>query len=281
LGRNLKGWTRSDFFTEVPERSRDIRVPDEVPLTSKYYFRPFWWTADEELSMWEIFGDTGGDVGLSGLDDYVAKGIEHLFCEQWTSLICDSDIARERIEAMRAKLGIAEGWSQALIKRADRITNAKARKGPHKRSDSASLKTFASLFPSGDRFASKSGKPAWRIRGSGVSGPPEHAVTTRAVTTFLERSGIAVARSGVGGIGGGEIYTLEAPFLDGGVFAKTGIYFSQSKSAWVTGARAAMFVALGLGLRVSRRLQAELGLSGCTLDALRAEALTSQAPRRE
>jgi hypothetical protein len=280
VGRNLKGWTRSDFFTDDPDKPREIRVPDEVPLASKFHYRPCWWSAVEEpMLMWEIFGDTCADVGISGFDDYVVKGIELLFCADWTSLISESELAFRTVEKIRGSMGLQEGWSKALLARADKLS-ARARRKPSQRR-TPDLKTFASLFPGGGRFTTKNGKLGWRIRSSGVSGPPEDAETTRAVVAFLEASGVAVTRSGSGGIGGGEMYTLRAPFLDGGLFAQTGVYFYQSKSAWITGARAAMFVALGLGLRVPRRLQTELGVSGGTLDALRAEVLTSQASRRE
>ncbi len=269
LGRNLKGWARTDFFTDEPERPLRFRVPDEVPLTSKFQHRPCWTSAGEEpMLMWEIYGNTCGDVGLQGFDDYVARGIEHLFCHEWTSLISESDLSREAVQRARVRFGLAEDWSEPFLARIDKAARAQqhARK---KQPRPLQLTTFASLFPATGRFEAKSGTPAWRIRGSGVAGPPESAETTRAVLEFLEKSGIKVTRSGSGGIGGGEMYTLDAPFLDGGLFAQTGVYFHGSKSAWITGARAATFIALGLGLKMSPRTVAELGAQGWSLDNLR------------
>lgn len=257
LGRNLRGWTRSDFFTDDEERPRHMRIPDEIPLRSRYFFRPCWWSAEEELlMMWETSGDTCGDVGLTGFDDYVARGIEDLFCSEWTSLMSGSQLAQERADAIRAKLGIKKGWSDSLIRRADRLAKARNDRAPKA---SPTLRTFASLFPASGRFTSKKGTPAWRIRGSGVSGPPETAETTKAVVAFLEQAGVNVVRSGFGGIGGADMFTLDAPFLDGGLFAQTGSYFYQSKSAFVAGARAVLFVALGLGLSVPSGFLEEQG----------------------
>jgi len=85
-----------------------------------------------------------------------------------------------------------------------------------------------------------------------------------------------VTCSGSGGFGGGAIYTIDAPFLDGGLFARTGIYFNGSKSAWIAGARAAMFVALGLGLRVPPALREELGLRSCTFEDLHGVLVASR-----
>ena len=137
---------------------------------------------------------------------------------------------------------------------------------------SAPTRTFAWLFPASG-CTQASDDFAGRIRGGGVSLPCEDAEATRLVVEFLESVGIPVKRGGTSGICAADSYSLDAPFLDGGLWAETGNYIGQPKFAQVSGARAALFVALGLGLRIPAALRAKYALPEVGLDELKSEAL--------
>lgn len=136
----------------------------------------------------------------------------------------------------------------------------------------ASRKTFAWLFQSGVRTAARDGDSSWRIKGSGVSDPCEYAEKTKAVVAFLESVGIPVKRSGTSGFCAADTHSLDADFLDGGLWAETGNYIGGEKGAWINGKRAALFVALGLGLRVTEALRERYSLPQATLAELLSEA---------
>jgi hypothetical protein len=141
-----------------------------------------------------------------------------------------------------------------------------------KPTDTKSLRrTFAWLFPASGHWASADGGHAWRIRGSGVSRECEAAKTTNAIVEFLESAGIPVKRGGTSGFCAADTYSLEANFLDGGLSAETGNYIGQDKGAWIGGSRAALFVALGLGLRVPQILRDRYALTNATFEELKSE----------
>ena len=134
LHRNRQGWSRSDFFTDDPEKPRELRVPDEVPLLRRDYHRPLWWEGyktDTLVEMWEIGGDTASDVGLGGFDDYIERGIDRLFISDWTSLIADvrSPEVEERLARVYEKLGIKPGWFERLRAGRQHLTILPGRRG--------------------------------------------------------------------------------------------------------------------------------------------------------
>ena len=126
LSRNLRGWTRADFFTDNKERPALVRVPDEVPLARRDQFRPAWMDgdpSDDLLGLWDTAGDTFSDVTLQGLDDYVAQGIQRLFMPGWTALLTDfeSPEVEARVVAARSRLGLDDGcFARALAVHLDR-----------------------------------------------------------------------------------------------------------------------------------------------------------------
>lgn len=111
----------------------------------------------------------------------------------------------------------------------------------------------------------------WRVRGSGVFGPPEICKQTAAIVTACEESGVHVLRGGSGSPANASSYTLEAKFLDGGLQAETGDYWYGKRGAWVNGARAMLFVALTLQLRIQDSLFRRLGLDHVALEDLKNE----------
>ena len=138
-----------------------------------------------------------------------------------------------------------------------------------------SRKTFAWLFPARARSVGKDGDCSWRIRASGVSDPCEYAEKTKAVVAFLESVGIPVKRSGTSGFCAADTYSLKADFLDGGLWAETGNYIGGENGARINGNRAALFVALGLGLRVPQSLRDRYSLPSTTLNELKSGAASA------
>ena len=134
-------------------------------------------------------------------------------------------------------------------------------------------KTFAWLFPASGRYVAESGDSYWRIRGSGVNGSCEDAETTNTIVAFLESVRIPVERSGSSGFCTAESWTLEAEFLDGGLSAETGNYIGNEKGARIQGSRAALFVALGIGLWVPQSFRDRYSLTNATLEELKSEAI--------
>jgi hypothetical protein len=130
------------------------------------------------------------------------------------------------------------------------------------------LKSFASLFPKRDHYQTREGLPAWRVRSSGTSGEPEDAPITAAITSVLHSAGVKIERGGISGMCAADLYTLEADFLDGGLGAETGNYLYQPKGAYVRGARAALFITLGLGLKVPGEFLRQHALASVTLKEL-------------
>jgi hypothetical protein len=127
------------------------------------------------------------------------------------------------------------------------------------------------------------GRPRWRIKGSGVKEAPETAPNTSAVVKALERVGLKT-RNGFSGnpIMDVAAWSAECRFLDGGLDAETGNYFNSPRGAWVAGPRAALLVALLLGLRVTPSWLARFGLTHETLPSLLAtvkEALAQPVER--
>jgi hypothetical protein len=121
LRRNLRGWSRSDFFTDDPTKPRQIRIPDEVPLQRRYDCRPLWFEGhpgDNLLMLWEIGGDTCSEVGLSGIDDYIERGIDRLFVSEWTTLISDfkQPEVEERLARVYERLGLSQGWLGRVLR---------------------------------------------------------------------------------------------------------------------------------------------------------------------
>ena len=121
LHRNRQGWSRSDFFTDDPDKPSQFRVPDEVPLLRRYNCRALWYEghkAETLMEMWEIGGDTASDVGLTGVDDYLERGIERLFVSEWTSLLSDfeSPDVEERLARIYKRLGLSEGWFKQVLR---------------------------------------------------------------------------------------------------------------------------------------------------------------------
>lgn len=139
-------------------------------------------------------------------------------------------------------------------------------------------RTFAAIFPAGTAGVDSDGTPSWRIRGSGVTGEPTDARWTKAAAEFLTREGVAIECKLIMGMCCADMYQLEATFLDGGMHAETGNYFGYGRGASVTGVKAAVFIALGLGLRVPKALFDLHSLDPkLTLDDLRRELLASRA----
>jgi hypothetical protein len=136
--------------------------------------------------------------------------------------------------------------------------------------------SFAAVFPASGAGTSREGVCYWRIRGSGTAGAPESATWTRAIVDLLRRNGISVDSRVSTGMVNAEMYSLSAKFLDGGLSATTGNYIGGERGAWVTGARAAAFVALGLDLVIqnAKRGQERLNV-GLRLDDLLQEIRTS------
>ena len=108
----------------------------------------------------------------------------------------------------------------------------------------------------------------WRIRGSGVFEQPESCEQTAAIVTACEESGIQIVRPSSGSPANANSYSLEANFLDGGVQAQTGNYFFGKRGAWVIGARAMLFIALTLQLRIQDSLVRRLKLGHVSLEDL-------------
>jgi hypothetical protein len=109
----------------------------------------------------------------------------------------------------------------------------------------------------------------WRIRGSGVFGWPDQCEQTAAIAAACEELGIRVIRKSGGSPGNANSYTLEAPFLDGGLQAKTGNYWYERRGAWIVGARALLLVALALKLSVSPQWLRQHGVEGETIESLK------------
>lgn len=130
-------------------------------------------------------------------------------------------------------------------------------------------RTFASVFPRAGHVVSKDGVDCWRIRGSGVSEPPDEAPLTKTIVDFLESEGVEVWYGGSRGICCADSYTIESAFLDGGLFAETGNYIGYRRGAHVRGRQAVLFVALGLGLKVPAKDLWRLRLVGVALADLR------------
>ena len=139
--------------------------------------------------------------------------------------------------------------------------------------------TFATIFPSSSFRTASDGRLCWRIRGSGVSQRPERAHWTGAVVTLLESHGIVVDRAGSSSFGGADSYRVSARFLDGELSAETGNYIGGSRGAFVYGARAALFIALGLELRVGKALFTKLGLAPTTFASLCEELAKASPPQ--
>lgn len=109
------------------------------------------------------------------------------------------------------------------------------------------MKSFNTIFqPDG---ADADGRPRFRIAGSGVHGWPNAAANTAAIIRLLEGKGIVVKQRSMGSPGNADSYHIETPFLDGGLFAKTGNYLVGTRGAWIHGERAVTSVAQQLGLR--------------------------------
>ena len=129
-------------------------------------------------------------------------------------------------------------------------------------------KPFRAVFTRDD---SQDEGPRWRIRGSGVRGYSEGAAWTAAVVKALESAGIAVRRYSLGSPANVNSHHLGANFLDGYLYADTNDGIGCGRGAWVTGAKAVIFTALKLALRVPEDLPHEFGLQHATLDDLEKE----------
>jgi len=134
----------------------------------------------------------------------------------------------------------------------------------------------------------------WKIKHSWVSGSPDQAPNTKLVIDFLQSVGIDPWEISVRSIFGNDSFSINVPFLDGGFRADTHHYQSlwsllssgaisrdylsdyyeqmseawSEEGAWLSGPRAVLFVALGLGLRVPRQFYENHGLKGVTYDEL-------------
>jgi hypothetical protein len=110
-------------------------------------------------------------------------------------------------------------------------------------------------------FMGRKDIPCWRITGSGVHGRPEDATWTHAITARLESYGIAIERYCEGTPVNVDAHYIEAPFLDGGLFAVTGNYWCSERGAWVYGPHSALFVGLALGLRMPKQFAQDYHIS--------------------
>jgi hypothetical protein len=109
------------------------------------------------------------------------------------------------------------------------------------------MKNFESVFhPDG---TDTSGRPRFRIAGSGVRRWPQSAANTAAIIRVIEGRAIAVKSRSLGSPGNADSYHIETPFLDGGLFAMTGNYLLGKRGAWIHGERAVTWLAQQLGLR--------------------------------
>jgi hypothetical protein len=96
---------------------------------------------------------------------------------------------------------------------------------------------------------------------------------------LLEKHGVAVDRSGSSSFSGADSHRLSARFLDGELSAETGNYIGASRGAYICGARAATFIALGLGLRVGKGVLDKLGIEEVTFADLCRELGTAPQVR--
>lgn len=134
----------------------------------------------------------------------------------------------------------------------------------------------------------------WRIQDSWVAGDPCLAPNTERIVTFLESLGFKMVSRGGGSFIGITTYDFGVSFLDGGFSAASREYETEEEflrtavdpesarkeleeymaenyheeGAWLDGPRAALFVALGLGLSVSQTFRKLHGLEGVTYEAL-------------
>ncbi|MBS2031753.1 MAG: hypothetical protein JST54_27900 [Deltaproteobacteria bacterium] len=156
---------------------------------------------------------------------------------------------------------------------------------PHKPSTKTrrrrSSPAFASIFPKAGHFSTKAGVPAWRVRGSGVNGSPLEAPNTARIAELLASSGLQVTPTCIMGMCCADQYNLDVEFLDGGLQAVTGNYLFNEKGAWVFGARAVLYVALRMGLRVPDAFRLEHGLVGVDLGELEAALPRRQAASQD
>ena len=137
---------------------------------------------------------------------------------------------------------------------------------------------------------------SWEIKGSNANGFPSDAPNTRRILEFLASVGLDESTVGSMGIGA-SCYVVDLSFLDGGVAGQTAEFTSvrsmvatreldpddaadyaselsaamADNGVWVNGPRAALFVSLGLGLRVPRSFFEMHGLEGVTYEALTME----------
>jgi hypothetical protein len=84
------------------------------------------------------------------------------------------------------------------------------------------------------------------------------------VVALLADHGVSTVRSGSSSFGGADSHRLKASFLDGELSAETGNYIGGVRGAYIYGARAALFIALGLELHVSKGVFAKLGIDPTT-----------------
>ncbi|AKU92641.1 hypothetical protein AKJ08_3028 [Vulgatibacter incomptus] len=138
----------------------------------------------------------------------------------------------------------------------------------------------------------------WKVHGSRVNGHPEHSPNTLKVMEFLRSFGLKATPTCAMGICCADSYSIDVGFLDGGFYGRTAEYESvrsllasgeldrdalaeyrlemaeraDEEGAWVRGPRAALFIALGLGLRVPSKFCKAHGLEGVTFEQLAMEA---------
>jgi hypothetical protein len=136
---------------------------------------------------------------------------------------------------------------------------------------SQSSGTFATLFRNKGSFTGSDGRPCWRGRGSGNSGPAERGLWTGAIPVLLEKHGDAVDRSESSGFSGADSRRLSARFLDGGQCVEAGNYVGRSRGAYLYGAQAATLIALGRRLRVGQGVLDTLGIAQVTFADLCSE----------
>lgn len=122
------------------------------------------------------------------------------------------------------------------------------------------------------------GRDIWRIRNSGIQGWPADAPETAEVVRACEEYEIPVREHSMGSAANVSSYHIEAPFLDGGVIGKTGSYWCEPRATLVCGTRAVLFLALVLGLKVTRRWRRKHQMEDVGLAELTAELKKGDRP---
>ena len=132
-------------------------------------------------------------------------------------------------------------------------------------------KPFSAVFSTSPKHEPNT----WRIRNSGVQSVPQASKETRSVLEACEALGIRVQEKTYGSPVNADSHHVSAVFLDGGIEGETGNYWAAPRGVWVRGRKAALLLALQLGLSVQKAWYRQHDLVGATLDSLKSELLAS------